>query len=195
MRQSDPLRPVVPAMIKRPPWTLPVIVFAQFAGTSIWFSGNAVLAELMQRWSSSSPMAGWITSAVQVGFIAGTLVFAIFAVSDRFSPRWVFLLCAVAGSLSNIATATTAGKGNSLADLGFIQEYIEDLPYTGEVMGLSLDDWQSWSTLRQVDFINRLEEKVSYYRALHDHTDLWVSLGGGPVSGDSVYPVPLEMLP
>jgi hypothetical protein len=94
-----------------------------------------------------------------------------------------------------VTTATTAGKGNSLADLGFMQEYIEDLPYTGEVMGLSLDDWQSWSTLRQVDFLNSLEEKVSYYRALHDHTDLWVSLDGGPVSGDSVYPVPLEMLP
>jgi serine/threonine-protein kinase PpkA len=92
-------------------------------------------------------------------------------------------------------TATTAGKGNSLADLGFMQEYIEDLPYTGEVMGLSLEDWQSWSTLRQVAFLNHLEEKVSYYRALHDHTDLWVSLDGGPVSGDSVYPVPLEMLP
>jgi hypothetical protein len=92
-------------------------------------------------------------------------------------------------------TATTAGKGNSLADLGFIREYIEDLPYTGEVMELSLDDWQSWSTLRQVDFLNRLEEKVSYYRALHDHTDLWVSLDGRAVGGDSVYPVPLEMLP
>jgi hypothetical protein len=94
-----------------------------------------------------------------------------------------------------VTTATTAGKGNSLADLGFMQEYIEDLPYTSEVMGLSLDNWQSWSTLRQVAFINHLEEKVSYYRALHDHTDLWVSLDGGPVSGDSVYPVPLEMLP
>lgn len=92
-------------------------------------------------------------------------------------------------------TATTAGKGNSLADLGFMQEFIEDLPYTGEVMGLSLDDWQSWSTLQQVDFLNSLEGKVSYYRALHDHTDLWVSLDGGAVSGDSVYPVPLEMLP
>ena len=94
-----------------------------------------------------------------------------------------------------VTTATTAGKGNSLADLGFMREYIEDLPYTGEVMGLSLDDWQSWSTLRQVAFLNRMEEKVSYYRALHDHTDLWVSLDGGPVSGDSVYPIPLEMLP
>ncbi len=90
-------------------------------------------------------------------------------------------------------TATTAGS--SLADLGFMREYIEDLPYTGEVMGLSLDDWQSWSTQEQIAFLNRLEEKVGYYRALHDHTDLWISLDGGPVSGDSVYPIELEQLP
>ena len=57
-------------------------------------------------------MAGWITSAVQLGFIAGTLVFAIFAVSDRFSPRRVFLLCAVAGALSNLLTGLA---GNGLA--------------------------------------------------------------------------------
>lgn len=92
-------------------------------------------------------------------------------------------------------TTSTAGTGNSLADMGFMREYIEDLPYTGEVMGLSLDDWQSWSTQQQIAFLHRLEEKVSYYRALHDHTDLWVSLDGGPINGDSVYPVELEQLP
>ena len=92
-------------------------------------------------------------------------------------------------------TTTTAGSGNSLADMGFMREYIEDLPYTGEVMGLSLDDWQSWSTQQQIAFLHRLEEKVSYYRALHDHTDLWVSLGGGPINGDSVYPIELDLLP
>jgi serine/threonine-protein kinase PpkA len=92
-------------------------------------------------------------------------------------------------------TTTTAGAGSSLAEMGYMREYIEDLPYSGEVMGLSLDDWQSWSTQQQIAFLHRLEEKVSYYRALHDHTDLWVSLDGGPVSGDSVYPVELEMLP
>jgi hypothetical protein len=97
--------------------------------------------------------------------------------------------------LGTTTTTTTAGAGNSLADLGFMREYIEDLPYTGEVMGLSLDDWQSWSTQQQIAFLNRLEEKVGYYRALHDNTDLWVSLDGGPVSGDSVYPVELELLP
>ena len=98
------MRPAGAAMIKRPAWTLPVIVFAQFAGTAIWFSGNAVLPDLMQRWPAPSSMAGWVTSAVQLGFIAGTLVFAFFAVSDRYSPRRVFLLCAVAGALSNLST-------------------------------------------------------------------------------------------
>ena len=92
-------------------------------------------------------------------------------------------------------TATTAGEGNSLVDMGFIGEYIEGLPYTGEVMSLSLDDWQSWPVRRQVDFLRRLEDKIAYYRALHDNTDLWISLDKGPVNGDSVFPLPLEMLP
>ena len=92
-------------------------------------------------------------------------------------------------------TATTAGEGNSLAQLGFMREYIEDLPYTAEVMDLSLDDWHSWSTKQQVAFVTRLEDKIDYYRALHDHTDLWVSLDDGPVDGDSVFPVPLDVLP
>ncbi|BAO43158.1 vWA domain-containing protein [Thiolapillus brandeum] len=92
-------------------------------------------------------------------------------------------------------TATTAGEGNSLVDMGFIGDYIEGLPYTGEVMSLSLDDWQSWPVRRQVDFLRRLEDKIAYYRALHDNTDLWISLDKGPVSGDSVFPLPLDMLP
>jgi len=92
-------------------------------------------------------------------------------------------------------TAITAGEGNSLADLGFMREYIEDLPYTGEVMTLSLEDWETWPAREQVDFLHRLENKIAYYRALHDHTDLWVSLDGGAVDGDSVFPVALEMLP
>ncbi len=92
-------------------------------------------------------------------------------------------------------TATTAGEGNSLVDMGFIGDYIEGLPYTGEVMSLSLEDWQSWPVRRQVEFLRRLEEKITYYRALHDNTDLWISLDKGPVSGDSVFPLPLDMLP
>ena len=92
-------------------------------------------------------------------------------------------------------TATTAGEGNSLVDMGFIGDYIEGLPYTGEVMNLSLDDWQSWPAAKQIEFLRRLEEKITYYKALHDNTDLWISLDNGPVNGDSVFPLSLDMLP
>lgn len=93
------------------------------------------------------------------------------------------------------STRTTGGGGGNLADLGYMREYIQDLPYTGEVMNLSLEDWEHWSAKRQLEFIQRLESKINYYQALHDHTDLWVSLDGGPVTGDSVYPIALELLP
>ncbi len=92
-------------------------------------------------------------------------------------------------------TATTAGEGNSLVDMGFIGDYIEGLPYTGEVMSLSLEDWQNWPAGQQIEFLRRLEEKITYYRALHDNTDLWISLDKGSISGDSVFPLSLDMLP
>jgi serine/threonine-protein kinase PpkA len=96
---------------------------------------------------------------------------------------------------ARLAGSTRSSGAQNLADLGFITEYIEDLPYTGDVMNVTLTDWRNWPAKRQLTFIQRLEEKVLYYRAVHDHTDLWVSLGGGPVDGDSVFPVPLDMLP
>ncbi len=93
------------------------------------------------------------------------------------------------------STRATAGNASNLADLGYMREYIEGLPYTGEVMNVSLEDWENWSAKQQLAFINNLEDKISYYKALHDHTDLWISLDGGPVSGDSVFPVVLSLLP
>jgi hypothetical protein len=93
------------------------------------------------------------------------------------------------------ATSMTAGKGNSLAEMGFMREYIEGLPYTGKVMNLSLDDWQRWPVKQQTEFLQNIREKINYYQFLHDNVDLWVSLKGGAIDGDSVFPVPLVLLP
>ncbi len=90
---------------------------------------------------------------------------------------------------------STSGAGTNLADMGYMREYIEDLPYTGEVMNLTLETWEEWSAKVQIEFMHRLESKINYYQALHDHTDLWVTPGGGPVNGNSVFPVALDLLP
>jgi len=92
-------------------------------------------------------------------------------------------------------TSTTSGQPRNLAEMGFMREYIEDLPYTGEIMNVSLEDWQSWSAKRQDEFLKRLENKVNYYQKVHDNVDLWVSLDGEAIDGGAVYAIPLEMLP
>ena len=104
------------------------------------------------------------------------------------------LAATVSRDPSSVA-GSTSGAGANLADMGYMREYIEDLPYTGEVMDLTLESWEEWSAKVQIEFMHRLESKINYYQALHDHTDLWVTPGGGPVNGNSVFPVALDLLP
>src|SRR5206468_6180281 len=83
---------------------LPVIVLSQFAGTSLWFAVNAVLPDLQQAWGLPPAALATVTSAVQLGFVAGTLVFALLMLADRFPPTRVFCTCALLGAACNAAT-------------------------------------------------------------------------------------------
>jgi predicted MFS family arabinose efflux permease len=94
---------------KVPTHVLPVIVLAQFAGTSLWFAGNAVVGELIAELGLSVTLVGYITISVQLGFITGTLVFAALSIADRFSPVRVFLICALMGALSNLLVIFAEG--------------------------------------------------------------------------------------
>lgn len=89
--------------ITRPKHILPIIILSQFAGTAVWFASNAVMADLQTEWQLNSAALGDMTSAVQLGFIIGTLVFAFFTIADRFSPRLVFLACALAAGVANLS--------------------------------------------------------------------------------------------
>ena len=81
---------------------LPVLVLAQFAGTSLWFAVNAVMPDLQRELGWPTSAVGTLTSALQFGFILGTLVFALLAIADRFPPRHVFLACALAGAACTV---------------------------------------------------------------------------------------------
>ncbi|MBC5992822.1 MFS transporter [Pontibacter cellulosilyticus] len=110
-----------PAVPKR---ILPAIVFSQFAGTSLWFAGNAVLPELQASLHLQEGALSLLTSAVQFGFILGTLCFAILSLADRVSPRLLFLICAVLGAAANaiivITPTSTTGVLILRAATGFL---------------------------------------------------------------------------
>ena len=98
----------------RPARILPVIVAAQFAGVAVWFAGNAVLPDLQRQWGLPESALGYVTSAVQLGFIAGTLAFAFLAIADRHSPRLVYLVCSMLGALANLAAIAADGSLSAL---------------------------------------------------------------------------------
>ena len=107
-------------MKSRSIWVLPVIIFSQFAGTSLWFASNAVLGDLKRQWDLGNAALSYMTSSVQLGFIFGTLIFAFFTISDRFSPRIVFVVCSLLGSLANLSIYFAAKDLISLLALRFI---------------------------------------------------------------------------
>ena len=86
--------------MSRPRYLLPVIVFSQFCGTSLWFAANAVLVDLQQDWGLAQDSPGHITIAVQLGFILGTFLFALLVIADRFSPRLVFFVSSIVAALA-----------------------------------------------------------------------------------------------
>ncbi|MFC0518698.1 nitrate/nitrite transporter [Mucilaginibacter angelicae] len=80
---------------------LPVIVLSQFFCTSLWFAGNAVMGDIAKQLQLEPSYLAYLTSAVQLGFITGTLVFAILGIADRFSPVRVFFTCALIAATIN----------------------------------------------------------------------------------------------
>ncbi|TXG35087.1 MFS transporter [Seonamhaeicola maritimus] len=99
---------------------LPIIVISQFCCTSLWFAGNGVMADLMVNFNLKESALGHLTSAVQFGFILGTLIFAVLAIADRFSPSKVFLTCALLGSLFNAGLIWEGNNLSSILSLRFI---------------------------------------------------------------------------
>ena len=101
--------------MKKSQWLIPLIVISQFAGTSLWFAGNAVIADIQSALNLEASALSYMTSAVQFGFITGTLVFAVLTISDRFSPSRVFFVCALLGALANLGIySLTNGLGSLL---------------------------------------------------------------------------------
>ncbi|OIQ36872.1 MAG: MFS transporter [Bacteroidetes bacterium MedPE-SWsnd-G1] len=99
---------------------LTIIVFSQFCCTSLWFAGNGIMSDLIANFNLNSRALGHLTSAVQFGFILGTLTFAIFTIADRFSPSIVFLTCALLGSISNLGVIWEGNSLTSILSLRFI---------------------------------------------------------------------------
>lgn len=89
-----------------------LVSLSVFLASSIWFSGTAAAPLLRDAWSLSEVQASGLTASVQIGFIVGTLLYALLNIADVFRTRTVFFTSALAGAAINAAFALfTQGYG------------------------------------------------------------------------------------
>src|SRR6266576_2256614 len=96
---------------------LALLSLAELLSMSLWFSASAVVPALRSEWSLSESAAGWLTIAVQLGFVCGTLLSALINLADVMRARNLFAIAALAGATTNACFALYAdgpGMGISL---------------------------------------------------------------------------------
>ena len=84
---------------------LAIVSLGVLLASSTWFTGTAAARELIEAWSLTSGEAALLTNATQVGFILGTLIYALGNLADRFEARRVFAWSALAGAAFNLGFA------------------------------------------------------------------------------------------
>jgi MFS family permease len=94
---------------------LAVVAVAELLAMSLWFSATAVGPELADAWGLSAGQVGWLTTAVQVGFVAGALASSAVTLSDMVPPRYLFSASAAAGAVCTALLAGVESVGPAVA--------------------------------------------------------------------------------
>ena len=85
-----------------------VISTAILFAMSLWFGVSAVAPQIAKEWHLDASAISWLTLAVQLGFVAGTLVSATINLADIIRPRFLIALCAILGAIANATFALIA---------------------------------------------------------------------------------------
>ena len=86
---------------------LALLAVAMVLGMTPWFSATVAAPGMIAEWRTTPGVSAWLTIAVQLGFVFGTLVSALLLLSDRLSAR---RLAAGSSILVTVATATLAWR-------------------------------------------------------------------------------------
>jgi MFS family permease len=81
------------------------VALAELFAMSLWFSASAVAPVLIESWQLAPGEAAWLTMAVQIGFVVGAFLSALFNLADIWPPRLVFAGGALVGAGANALIA------------------------------------------------------------------------------------------
>lgn len=93
---------------------LVIIALAEVLGMATWFTATAVSDQLATRWGITPTETAWLSTAVQLGFVAGTAMAAIGNLADLLPSRLFFATSAIAASVANAALLVAPGFRTAL---------------------------------------------------------------------------------
>ena len=94
---------------------LGLLALAELLGMALWFTGSAVGPTLAKLWTLTPSEVGWLTTAVQLGFVCGTALSALLNLADVVPSRRLFTIAAIAGAIANVPLAFTSSYSVALA--------------------------------------------------------------------------------
>jgi MFS family permease len=80
-----------------------LLALAALLGMSVWFSASAVVPQLTLEWKLSGALQSWLTTSVQIGFVAGALLSSLLTLSDRLPAQRLLAVSALAAAAFNAA--------------------------------------------------------------------------------------------
>ena len=83
---------------------------AELLAMSLWFTGTAALPQLAQAWNAGYGLTAWLTISVQLGFVTGALVAAVFNLPDVFRADKIFVVSSLAATAANALFAWVAAE-------------------------------------------------------------------------------------
>src|SRR5215213_11350779 len=99
---------------------LTLLSTAELFGMALWFSGSAVVPALTREWQLSPSQISWIAIAVQLGFVAGTLLSATLNLPDIITTRHLFAVAAFLGAAANAIFGLFVNDPNTAIVLRFV---------------------------------------------------------------------------
>jgi len=93
---------------------LAVVSLGMFLSLSGWMTATAISPELQVTWGLTAGEVGWLTTTVQLGFVAGTAIAAVLNLADVLAARALFAGSALLAALANALLLVVPGYRSAL---------------------------------------------------------------------------------
>lgn len=91
------------------------VALSQLLALSLWFSASAVGPQLADAWKLDTGQIAGLTSWVQLGFVVGAIISAVFNLADVIPSRRLFVSAAVVGAIANLGLLAVDATSTPLA--------------------------------------------------------------------------------